>query len=134
MFCYFKYTVAKKESAYSLLIWLFKTKTLVIFQQQLCWWTAPNFRKRMATAAVNDIYHERQSLQLCAMHVINNLLQAKEFSKNELDEICLDLAPDSYSWWNPHRSPLGWGNYDCNVIMVALQRRGFDTIWFDKRR
>jgi len=68
------------------------------------------------------------------MHVLNNLLQKKEFSKIELDTICLELAPDSYSWWNPHRSPLGWGNYDVNVIMAALQRRGFDTIWFDKRR
>ena len=83
---------------------------------------------------MSDIYHERQSLQLCALHVVNNLLQRREFSKSELDAICLELAPDSYPWWNPHRSPLGLGNYDVNVIMTALQRRGFDTVWFDKRR
>ena len=83
---------------------------------------------------MSDIYHERQSLQLCALHVVNNLLQRREFSKSELDAICLELAPDSYRWWNPHRSPLGLGNYDVNVIMTALQRRGFDTVWFDKRR
>ena len=83
---------------------------------------------------MSDIYHERQSLQLCALHVVNNLMQQQEFSKSELDAICLELAPDSYPWWNPHRSPLGLGNYDVNVIMTALQRRGFDTVWFDKRR
>ena len=83
---------------------------------------------------MSDIYHERQSLQLCALHVVNNLMQRQEFSKSELDAICLELAPDSYPWWNPHRSPLGLGNYDVNVIMTALQRRGFDTVWFDKRR
>ena len=42
------------------------------------------------------------------------------------------LAPDSYI--NPHRSMLGLGNYDVNVIILALQQKGFDTMWFDKRR
>ena len=46
--------------------------------------------------------------------------QEKAFSKPDLDEICLQLAPDSNSWWNPHRSPIGLGNYDINVIMAAL--------------
>jgi josephin len=82
----------------------------------------------------DEMYHERQSLQLCALHVVNSLWQRREFLKSELDEICLELAPESYSWWNPHRAPLGLGNYDVNVIMAALQRRGLDTVWFDKRR
>jgi josephin len=53
----------------------------------------------------HPIFHERQSLQLCALHVLNNLLQEQVFSKSDLDSICLELAPGSFSWWNPHRSP-----------------------------
>ena len=82
----------------------------------------------------SHVYHERQSLQLCALHVLNNLAQEKAFSKSDLDSICNELAPDSYSWWNPHRSAIGLGNYDVNIIMSALQLKGYDTIWFDKRR
>jgi josephin len=35
---------------------------------------------------------------------------------------------------NPHKSALGLGNYDINVILRALQNKGFDAIWFDKRK
>jgi len=42
------------------------------------------------------------------------------------------LSPDT--WINPHRSMLGIGNYDINVIMVALQSHGYETVWFDKRK
>ena len=35
----------------------------------------------------------------------------------------------------PHKkSMLGNGNYDVNVIMAALQTRGFEAVWWDKRR
>ena len=100
-----------------------------------------------------SIYHEKQSKQLCALHVLNNLFQVfffvltpffskfdlifaqeKAFSKPDLDEICLQLAPDSNSWWNPHRSPIGLGNYDINVIMAALTIKDYQAVWFDKRR
>lgn len=37
-------------------------------------------------------------------------------------------------WINPHKSLLGLGNYDINVIMAALQLRGREAVWFDKRR
>ena len=60
--------------------------------------------------------------------------QEKAFSKPDLDEICLQLAPDSNSWWNPHRSPIGLGNYDINVIMAALTIKDYQAVWFDKRR
>ena len=80
-----------------------------------------------------DIYHERQVRQMCALHVLNNLFQdSKAFSKSQLDAICKELNPSA--WLNPHRSSLGLGNYDVNVIMMALQKKGFKTIWFDKRR
>ena len=102
-----------------------------------------------------SIYHERQSRQLCALHVLNNLLQVnihihvdylilpdllsyfflkeKAFTKAQLDDICTQLAPDN-QWWNPHRSPLGLGNYDVNVMMAALQGKDCQAIWFDKRK
>lgn len=35
---------------------------------------------------------------------------------------------------NPHRSILGIGNYDINVIMAALQTKGLEALWFDNRR
>jgi josephin len=35
---------------------------------------------------------------------------------------------------NPHRSVLGLGNYDINIIMKAIQNKGFEIIWHDKRR
>lgn len=35
---------------------------------------------------------------------------------------------------NPHRSVLGTGNYDVNVIMAALQSRDLAAVWWDKRR
>jgi len=78
------------------------------------------------------VYHERQSRQLCALHVLNNLLQEKAFNKSDLDEICLQL--NDSQWWNPHRSPLGLGNYDVNVMMAALQLKEYQAVWFDKRK
>lgn len=54
------------------------------------------------------------------------------FTKSELDSICVQLSPDD--WINPHKSLLGLGQYDVNVIMSALQLRGYEAIWFDKRK
>jgi hypothetical protein len=66
------------------------------------------------------IYHERQSRQLCALHVLNNLLQEKAFTKSDLDDICTQMAPTSYQWWNPHRSPLGLGNYGAKLNFLSI--------------
>lgn len=80
-----------------------------------------------------NIYHERQVRELCALHALNNLFQQKEcFTKAELDIICHTLSPDN--WINPHKSVLGLGNYDINVIMKALQKKDCEAIWFDKRK
>ena len=48
------------------------------------------------------------------------------------DHLPLRLAPDSRL--NPHRSLLGTGNYDVNVIMAALQGQGLAAVWWDRRR
>lgn len=74
-----------------------------------------------------------QVKELCALHALNNLFQERDaFSKTELDAICYSLSPNV--WINPHKSLLGLGNYDINVIMAALQRKGYEAIWFDKRK
>uniref|UniRef100_A0A0N5AWI1 ubiquitinyl hydrolase 1 n=1 Tax=Syphacia muris TaxID=451379 RepID=A0A0N5AWI1_9BILA len=86
---------------------------------------AANIEKKM-------LYHEKQHLQLCLLHTLNNLFQRKEFSKSELDRIAEDLHP-SY-WFNKHRSFWGTGNYDVNVLFAALQTRDYSVVWFDARR
>lgn len=81
----------------------------------------------------SNIYHEKQVKELCALHALNNLFQVKgTFTKSDLDSICSRLSPNV--WINPHRSMLGLGNYDINVIMAALQKKGCEGIWFDKRK
>lgn len=87
----------------------------------------------MNTCNQKEIYHEKQVRELCALHALNNLFQCKDFfTKSELDEICNNLSPDN--WINPHKSMLGIGNYDINVIMKALQSKDCEAIWFDKRK
>ncbi|TRY59491.1 hypothetical protein DNTS_017882 [Danionella cerebrum] len=79
-----------------------------------------------------EIFHEKQRLELCAIHALNNVLQERIFTKETADEICKRLAPQCVM--NPHRSLLGTGNYDVNVIMAALQSRGLVAVWWDKRK
>jgi len=81
---------------------------------------------------INGIFHERQKRELCALHALNNVFQHREFTKEELDEICTRLSPSTVV--NPHKSVLGTGNYDINVIMAALNSRSFQAIWHDKRK
>ncbi|XP_014809526.1 PREDICTED: uncharacterized protein LOC106894983 [Calidris pugnax] len=80
----------------------------------------------------SGLYHERQRLELCALHALNNLLQRPCFTRQAANDICKRLAPDARL--NPHRSLLGTGNYDVNVIMAALQGLGLAAVWWDKRR
>ncbi|RUS75307.1 hypothetical protein EGW08_016928 [Elysia chlorotica] len=83
--------------------------------------------------ADDNLYHERQVKALCALHALNNLFQREQtFTKKDLDQICDRLSPGTFI--NPHRSMLGLGNYDVNVLMAALQDKGYETIWFDKRK
>ncbi|XP_025916023.1 josephin-2 isoform X2 [Apteryx rowi] len=79
-----------------------------------------------------ELYHERQRLELCAVHALNNVLQRPCFTQEAADEICKRLAPEARL--NPHRSVLGTGNYDINVIMAALQSLELAAVWWDKRR
>ncbi|KAM9831637.1 josephin-1 [Neosynchiropus ocellatus] len=80
------------------------------------------------------IYHEKQRRELCALHALNNVFQdGSAFSRDTLQEIYQRLSPSTLV--TPHKkSMLGNGNYDVNVIMAALQTRGFEAVWWDKRR
>ncbi|KAM6951269.1 josephin-1 [Aplochiton taeniatus] len=80
------------------------------------------------------IYHEKQRRELCALHALNNVFQdGTAFSRDTLQDIYQRLSPGSLL--TPHKkSMLGNGNYDVNVIMAALQTRGFEAVWWDKRR
>ncbi|XP_075302005.1 josephin-2 [Opisthocomus hoazin] len=85
-----------------------------------------------SSSSSSGLYHERQRLELCALHALNNVLQRPCFTQEAADEICKRLAPDARL--NPHRSLLGTGNYDVNVIMAALQSLELAAVWWDKRR
>ncbi|VDO94066.1 unnamed protein product [Heligmosomoides polygyrus] len=77
------------------------------------------------------MYHERQSRQMCLVHALNGLLQRPHFTPEALDEICYSL--NDSRWFNPHRSMLGLGNYDANVLMSALAMHDYNVVWFDGR-
>ncbi|OTF76589.1 josephin-1-like protein [Euroglyphus maynei] len=83
----------------------------------------------------NNIYHEKQSRQLCALHALNNLFQnSNAFTKNELDSIAETLSPSSLILFNPHKSKFGFGNYDVNVILMALQNKDYEAVWFNRKK
>ncbi|XP_078435719.1 JOSEPHIN-like protein [Wolffia australiana] len=90
------------------------------------------------------IYHERQRLQFCLLHALNNLFQEREesFSRAELDAIAEKLCADDTvgrRWsplsrvFRPHHNRLT-GNYDVNVLMAAAGSRGRRVTWHDRRR
>ncbi|KAL4188411.1 hypothetical protein AMTRI_Chr08g202270 [Amborella trichopoda] len=90
-----------------------------------------------------EIYHEKQRLQFCLLHALNNLLQGKDsFTRSDLDDIAnkLDLidpnkegqSPLSLIWKSHHNSLTG--NYDINVLISALEGRGKRVVWHDLRK
>mmetsp|Transcript_15280 Transcript_15280/g.24031 ORF Transcript_15280/g.24031 Transcript_15280/m.24031 type:complete len:517 (+) Transcript_15280:937-2487(+) len=79
-----------------------------------------------------ELYHEKQELEMCLLHAINSLLQEKYFTSKHLNDICKELAPNKLI--NPHKSMLQTGNYDANVLMMALAQKEIEVQWFDKRK
>ncbi|KAL1552870.1 ubiquitinyl hydrolase 1 [Salvia divinorum] len=88
------------------------------------------------------IYHEKQRLQFCLLHTLNNLFQEKDaFSRATLNAIArrLDLQDPNQSSWTPlsvvfksHHNVVT-GNYDVNVLIAALEERGKSVKWHDRR-
>jgi len=89
------------------------------------------------------VYHERQRLQFCLLHALNNLMQEKEcFTRAELDRIAGNLVlsdPNKDQWtplsliFRPHHNVLT-GNYDVNVLITALEARKKKVVWHDRRK
>jgi len=85
-------------------------------------------------------HHERQSWLLCGLHTVNAVLQDEfgpKYVKSDLDAICDELDPPAAASWfhfNAHRHWAGAGDYDANVLLAALQRRGLETAYHDARR
>eukprot|EP01084_Bolivina_argentea_P187114 322380_1 len=81
----------------------------------------------------NDkLYHEKQKWELCLMHALNGLLQKPIFTVSKMNEICKELAPNKLI--NPHKSIFQTGNYDANVLMMALGKMDIKIQWFDSRK
>lgn len=89
------------------------------------------------------VYHERQRLQFCLIHSLNNLFQEKDaFTRASLNAIAekLDLYdPNKATWtplsaiFKPHHNSLT-GNYDINVLIAALEEvKGKKVTWHDRR-
>lgn len=89
------------------------------------------------------IYHERQRLQLCLLHSLNNLFQTKDaFTRSDLNSIAEQLDMDDpnkgSSWtplsivFKPHHNEIT-GNYDINVLIAALEEKGKTVVWHDSR-
>uniref|UniRef100_A0A7N0U3Y3 ubiquitinyl hydrolase 1 n=1 Tax=Kalanchoe fedtschenkoi TaxID=63787 RepID=A0A7N0U3Y3_KALFE len=92
--------------------------------------------------AESKIYHEKQRLQFCLLHALNNLFQEKDaFTRAKLNAIAEKLVlddPDKASWtpfsvfFKPHHNAVT-GNYDVNVLIAALEEKGKSVVWHDRR-
>ncbi|XXG75391.1 hypothetical protein AAC387_Pa07g3908 [Persea americana] len=96
----------------------------------------------MEESSKEEIYHEKQRLQFCLLHALNNLLQEKDlFNRADLDAIANQLVhidPQKENWnplsliFKPHHNTLT-GNYDINVLIAALEGKGKKVVWHDRR-
>ncbi|GMH07372.1 hypothetical protein Nepgr_009212 [Nepenthes gracilis] len=89
-----------------------------------------------------NLYHERQKMQFCLLHSLNNLFQEKDaFTREGLDAIAEKLIlddPVKATWtpitvvFKPHHNLLT-GNYDVNVLIAALETKAKSIVWHDRR-
>ncbi|CAF0824465.1 unnamed protein product [Didymodactylos carnosus] len=70
------------------------------------------------------IYHEKQRLQLCALHSLNNLFQAKIFKKAELGMLGIDMFCDNYLLIG------GYMNSEQRETCVAYYRNALSQPWY----
>lgn len=81
----------------------------------------------------SPVYHECQQSMQCARHAVNNFLQAPVFSKSDFDRLTATIERDSGARSGLGLNTFGLGNYDLNVIEVALASKGYTLEWFDSR-
>ena len=93
------------------------------------------------------IFHEKQSLMLCAIHSLNNLLCNEPtsgastepmFTKAHFDRLAeakhkeqADFGESSF--FNPHRSKLRLGDFDVVVLESAVNMAGCSWQWFNAK-
>eukprot|EP00747_Dinoflagellata_sp_TGD_P028361 gnl/TRDRNA2_/TRDRNA2_133219_c0_seq2.p1 gnl/TRDRNA2_/TRDRNA2_133219_c0~~gnl/TRDRNA2_/TRDRNA2_133219_c0_seq2.p1 ORF type:complete len:230 (-),score=51.82 gnl/TRDRNA2_/TRDRNA2_133219_c0_seq2:134-823(-) len=95
----------------------------------------------------DQLFHEGQTGRQCGLHVVNNLLQRRAFTRADFNEISLELhrrqqmlqsSCGCCSRVKPlcraARVAILGTEYDVQVIEVALKREGADLQWFDRRR
>jgi hypothetical protein len=63
------------------------------------------------------------------MHSVNNLLARPEYTKQQMNDICYKLSD---AFINPHKHLFG-GDYDANVVIIALQDQHCVAKWQDRR-
>jgi hypothetical protein len=84
---------------------------------------------RTGSLGVSEVYHETQSLMRCGVHCVNNVVGRPVYTAAMFDDIVRTLGtPVSWAY------RLGLGNYDVNVLAVALQREGYVLEWWDRRK
>ncbi|KAK7886305.1 hypothetical protein WMY93_025926 [Mugilogobius chulae] len=65
------------------------------------------------------VFHEKQRLELCAIHALNNVLQERVFTKETADDICKRLAPQCM-----HYKAESWQQSGgTNAVSLPLRRR-----------
>lgn len=57
-----------------------------------------------------EVFHEKQRLELCAIHALNNVLQERVFTKETADDICKR-----------------YGTVRCLITAVLCQNTGWRT-------
>ena len=76
------------------------------------------------------LYHEKQRLQLCALHSLNSLFQKNLFNKKNLDTI---VSKYDTSWcWNEYSS-FYTGNYDLTILLDALEQHDYTLRAIDNK-
>jgi len=66
------------------------------------------------------LYFESHSLD-CSIHCLNNVLQGAVFTQQDFDDVVKSLPPHIQS-----------ETYDVNVMTLALNQRGYTTMYFNK--
>ena len=66
----------------------------------------------------------------CGVFCVNHLLGGRYYESSDFKEICYELSDD---FINPHKHFCG-GDYSIDVLMVALQKKGYDSRWHDARK
>ncbi|KAI3880212.1 hypothetical protein MKW92_002017 [Papaver armeniacum] len=90
----------------------------------------------------SQIYHEKQKLQFCLLHALNNLFQEKDtFTRANLNTVAeqlvlVDPNRENQKWvpliFKQHHNSVT-GNYDINVLISALEQKGKSVVWHDRR-